>query len=100
MAHTNIYRTNILNICNTCKKLNLLAKPININRDTFYENFTLPCIAQVVNGTHQHFVVLYEKDDSFVLIADPGYSIKKIRITKFLEYFNGNLILIENFSVL
>lgn len=96
MADTNIYGTNILNMCNTCRRLNLVAKPIKINHGIFYEDFTLPCIAQVVNGTRQHFVVLYEKDAFSVLIADPGDNIKRILISEFLQYFNGILILIEN----
>lgn len=96
MAYTNIYGTNILNMCNTCQKLNLIAKPIKINHDAFYESFTLPCIAQVINGSHQHFVVIYEKDDFSVLIADPGDNIKKIIISDFFKYFNGVLILIEH----
>ncbi|MDK2966460.1 cysteine peptidase family C39 domain-containing protein [Lacrimispora sp.] len=95
LAHTNYQGTNIINMCNLCKHMGVLAMAIKISKAAFYEDFTLPCIAQVCKGTNHHFVVIYEKNIFSVIIADPGCGIKKLHIINFLRCFSGTLILLE-----
>lgn len=95
LAHTDYQGTNIINMCNVCKQMGVLAMAIKISKAAFYEDFTLPCIAQVYKGTNQHFVVIYKKNIFFVIIADPGCGIKKLLIIDFLKSFNGTLILLD-----
>jgi len=95
LAHTNYQGTNIMNMCNVCKHMGVLAMAIKISKAAFYENFTLPCIAQVCKGTTNHFVVIYEKNIFTVIIADPSCNIKKLHIINFFKCFSGTLILLE-----
>lgn len=99
LAKTDNRGTNIKNMCTACFKLSLRAEAIRIRRDSFLDKFTLPCIAQISNRQNSmHFVVIFQKNHLSMIIADPGKGIKEISLCEFLEYFTGNLILIEAVS--
>ena len=67
------------------KKLNFATKGVKGSIEDLDKN-DLPCIAHVIiNGSYQHFIVIYKKDDKKkqLIIADPASSIKKITYQDF-----------------
>ncbi|MCI9585808.1 MAG: peptidase domain-containing ABC transporter [Bacilli bacterium] len=54
----------------------------------------IPFIANVIiNNSYKHFVVVYEVQDKYVLLADPSDRIKKISIQEFKKIWTGINIL-------
>lgn len=54
----------------------------------------IPFIANVIiNNSYKHFVVVYEVQDKYVLLADPSDRIKKISIEEFKKIWTGINIL-------
>lgn len=83
--------------------LYLLAKKIGYNAEAFYieeliAEEKLPYIAQIeiIKGV-KHFVVVFEKNNTNLLIGDPARQILSISINKFECIFNGFIFCIKKF---
>ena len=64
--------------------LGFSAKGVKGNKDAFFSEFPLPCIAHViVYGQLLHYVVIHKITRKHVIIADPGAGIVKLRPEEF-----------------
>lgn len=56
------------------------------NKEAFFSEFPLPCIAHViVDGNLLHYVVIHKITKKQVVIADPGRGIIKLTPEEFFE---------------
>ena len=60
------------------------AKGVKGNKEAFFSEFPLPCIAHViVDGNLLHYVVIHKITKKQVIIADPGVGIVKLKPEEF-----------------
>ncbi|MEO2222681.1 peptidase domain-containing ABC transporter [Priestia megaterium] len=76
------------------------AKPfkVNINKiEDSLEQLNYPCIALINNNNEGHYVILYERTKTNLLISDPlNDKLKKISIQNFKNRFSGIVLQIES----
>ena len=58
------------------------------------KNVTLPCVAHTIVNNYYHYVVIYEINlkRNFIIICDPSYGIKKLKIKDFEKIYNNILL--------
>lgn len=89
IAGTDKQGTNIAGVLKAAESIGFNAKAVRGNKEAFFSNFPLPCIAHVVvDGKLLHFVVIHKISKKEVVIADPGEGIVKIKPEAF---FGENL---------
>lgn len=66
------------------EELGFSAKGVKGNKEAFFSEFPLPCIAHViVDGNLLHYVVIHKITKKQVIIADPGVGIVKLTPEEF-----------------
>lgn len=92
VAGTDKQGTNAYGIIKAAEQLGFSAKGVKGNKEAFFTEFPLPCIAHVVvNGSLLHYVVIHKITKKQVIIADPAKGIVKLKPEEFFGevYENG-----------
>lgn len=94
VAGTDKQGTNAYGVIKAAEGLGFTAKGVKGNKEAFFSEFPLPCIAHVVvEGTLLHYVVIHKITKKQVLVADPGKGIVKYTPEDFFKVWTGVLIL-------
>ena len=84
VAGTDKQGTNAYGVIKAAEQLGFSAKGVKGNKEAFFSDFPLPCIAHViVNGSLLHYVVIHKITKKQVIIADPGVGIVKLTPEEF-----------------
>ncbi len=84
MAGTDKQGTNVYGVIQAAEQLGFSAKGVKGNKEVFFSEFPLPCIAHVVvNGNLMHYVVIHKITKKQVIIADPSRGIVKLTSGEF-----------------
>lgn len=84
VAGTDRQGTNVYGVIKAAETLGFRAKGVKGNKEAFFSNFPLPCIAHViVNGNLLHYVVIHRITKKQVIIADPAEGIVKVTPEEF-----------------
>lgn len=123
MMGTDLKGTNLIGLQKAANELGFTTAAVRVDRENFLSDFSLPCIAQVINDRGMgHFVVVFKKttikdDDTrrkhiltenekkqddpkyksrdYVVIGDPATELKKITLDEFYKNFTGVLLLLN-----
>lgn len=80
VAGTDKQGTNAYGVIKAAEKLGFSAKGVKGDKEAFFSEFPLPCIAHViVDGGLLHYVVIHKITKKQVIIADPGKGIVKLK---------------------
>lgn len=92
VAETDKQGTNVAGVIKAAEQLGFSAKGVKGNKEAFFSEFPLPCIAHViVDGNLLHYVVIHKITKKQVVIADPGVGIIKLSPEEFFgEIHNEN----------
>lgn len=105
-AGTDTQGTNAYGVIKAAEQLGFTATGVKGDKEDFFTDFPLPCIAHMtVHGNLMHYVVVHKISKKEIVIADPGRGIIKLKPEEFFgentgdgsqsEYrWNGNLILL------
>lgn len=94
VAGTDKQGTNAYGVIKAAEKLGFTAKGVKGDKEAFFSEFPLPCIAHVVvDGTLLHYVVVHKITKKKVIIADPGKGLLKMAPDEFFKMWTGVLIL-------
>lgn len=84
VAGTDKQGTNAYGVIKAAEQLGFSAKGVKGNKEAFFSEFPLPCIAHViVEGSLLHYVVIHKITKKQVVIADPGVGIVKLTPEEF-----------------
>lgn len=84
IAGTDKVGTNAYGIIKAAERLGFRAKGVKGNKEAFFSEFPLPCIAHViVDGSLLHYVVIHKITKKQVLIADPAKGVLKLSPEEF-----------------
>lgn len=84
VAGTDKQGTNAYGVIKAAETLGFSAKGVKGNKEAFFSEFPLPCIAHViVDGSLLHYVVIHKITKKQVIIADPGVGIVKLTPEEF-----------------
>lgn len=84
VAGTDKQGTNVAGVIKAAEQLGFGAKGVKGNKEAFFSEFPLPCIAHViVDGNLLHYVVIHKITKKQVIIADPGVGIVKLTPEEF-----------------
>lgn len=89
---TNVSKSGITayNIVETFKYYDFISKGISVSS---IDNIIVPCIAHVtIDKTYNHYVVIYEVNNKYLVIGDPMIGIKKVKKEEFSKIFNNIII--------
>ena len=83
-AGTDKQGTNAYGVIKAAEQLGFSAKGVKGNKEAFFSEFPLPCIAHmIVDGNLLHYVVIHKITKKQVIIADPGVGIVKLTPEEF-----------------
>lgn len=84
VAGTDKQGTNAYGVIKAAEQLGFSAKGVKGDKEAFFSEFPLPCIAHViVDGNLLHYVVIHKITKKQVIIADPGVGIVKLKPEEF-----------------
>lgn len=84
VAGTDKQGTNVLGLIKAAEELGFSSKGVKGNKEAFFSEFPLPCIAHViVDGALLHYVVIHKISKKEIIIADPGVGIVKLKPEEF-----------------
>ena len=84
IAGTDKRGTNAYGIVKAAEELGFSAKAVKGDKEAFFSQFPLPCIAHViVDGSLLHYVVIHKITKKRIVIADPGVGIVKLTPEEF-----------------
>lgn len=84
VAGTDKQGTNAYGVIKAAEKLGFSAKGVKGDKNAFFSEFPLPCIAHViVDGGLLHYVVIHKITKKQVTIADPGRGLVKLAPEEF-----------------
>lgn len=84
IAGTDKQGTNAFGVIKAAEELGFSAKGVKGNKQAFFSEFPLPCIAHVVvDGSLLHYVVIHSITKKQIVIADPGRGIVKLTPEEF-----------------
>ncbi len=84
VAGTDKQGTNAYGVIKAAEELGFQAKGVRGDKEAFFSEFPLPCIAHVVvDGGLLHYVVIHKITKKTVVIADPGCGIVKLTPEEF-----------------
>ena len=84
VAGTDKQGTNAYGVIKAAETLGFSAKGVKGNKEAFFSEFPLPCIAHViVDGSLLHYVVIHKITKKQVILADPGVGIVKLTPEEF-----------------
>lgn len=92
IAGTDKQGTNVYGVIKAAEALGFSAKGVKGDKNAFFSEFQLPCIAHViVDGNLLHYVVIHKITEKQIVIADPGVGIVKLKPEEFFGeiYENG-----------
>ena len=91
MSNTTKKGTTAYDLISAAVELGFMAKGMKANID---DEIILPCIAHVKYESYTHYIVIYQINykKQYLLIADPGDSIKKISFKDFFKIWTNVLI--------
>lgn len=107
VAGTDKQGTNIYGVIKAAEQLGFRAKGVKGDKEAFFTEFPLPCIAHVVvDGGLLHYVVIHQITKKQVILADPAVGIVKLKPEEFFGevhkegkppkyHWSGVLILLE-----
>ena len=85
--------TNAYNLITYAKKIGFNSFGKKINSITDINNIDLPVIAHIkLENNLFHFVVIYEINNSNIILMDPSVGFKKIELIEFNKLFTGVII--------
>lgn len=89
VAGTDKQGTNVYGVIKAAEQLGFSAKGVKGNKEAFFSEFPLPCIAHViVDGQLLHYVVIHKITKRQVTIADPGMGIVRLTPEEFFGEFH------------
>lgn len=94
LTRTNKNGTSAYNLINAANQIGFEARGIRCDLSDF-GNVILPCICHVViDDSYKHFIVVYEinYEKGYLLVADPGMSVRKISFDYFTKIWSGVVI--------
>lgn len=84
VAGTDKQGTNAYGVIKAAEELGFEAKGVKGDKEAFFSDFPLPCIAHmIVDGALLHYVVVHKITKKKVIIADPGRGIVKLKPEEF-----------------
>ena len=84
VAGTDKQGTNAYGVIKAAEQLGFSAKGVKGDKEAFFSQFPLPCIAHViVDGQLLHYVVIHKITKKQVIIADPGVGMVKLKPEEF-----------------
>lgn len=84
VAGTDKQGTNAYGVIKAAEQLGFSAKGVKGDKNAFFSEFPLPCIAHVIaNGALLHYVVIHKITKKQVTIADPGKGLVKLSPEEF-----------------
>lgn len=84
IAGTDKQGTNAFGVIKAAEELGFSAKGVKGDKEAFFSEFPLPCIAHVVvDGSLLHYVVIHKITKKQIIIADPGRGIVKLTPEEF-----------------
>lgn len=84
IAGTDKQGTNAYGVIKAAEQLGFDAKGVKGNKEAFFSEFPLPCIAHVIaDGNLLHYVVIHKITKKQVVIADPAKGIVKLTPEEF-----------------
>jgi len=88
--------TNILGLVRGARELGFMAEGVKGNKESLFEDFTLPAIAHVIlNNNLHHFIVIYEIKENEIVVADPFHGLRNYSLAEFTDIWTGALILLQ-----
>lgn len=95
MMGTDIKGTNLIGLSKCAETLGFTTQAVKVDKEGFLSNYTLPCIANIVTKEGlAHFVVIFKKNDKYIVIGDPAKDLERVEIEEFYKNFTGNLLLL------
>jgi len=90
IAGTDKRGTNAYGIVKAAEELGFSAKAVKGDKEAFFSEFPLPCIAHVVvDGSLLHYVIVHKISKKKVIIADPGRGLLKLNSSDFFGETNN-----------
>lgn len=84
IAGTDKQGTNVYGVIKAAEALGFSAKGVKGDKNAFFSEFPLPCIAHViVDGNLLHYVVIHKITEKQIVMADPGVGIVKLKPEEF-----------------
>lgn len=84
IAGTDKQGTNVYGVIKAAEALGFSAKGVKGDKNAFFSEFPLPCIAHViVDGNLLHYVVIHKITEKQIVMADPGAGIVKLKPEEF-----------------
>lgn len=84
IAGTDKQGTNAYGVIKAAEQLGFSAKGVKGNKEAFFSEFPLPCIAHViVDGSLMHYVVIHKITKKQIVIADPAEGVVKLTPEEF-----------------
>lgn len=84
IAGTDKQGTNAFGVIKAAEQLGFSAKGVKGDKEAFFSEFPLPCIAHViVDGSLLHYVVVHKITKKQIILADPGVGIVKLTPEEF-----------------
>lgn len=93
---TDIKGTNLIGLSNAAEELGFYSQSVRVEKEGFLSEFTVPCIAKVITKEGmEHFVVVFKKNEKFVIIGDPAKDLVKVTLDAFLADFTGIILVLK-----
>ncbi len=84
VAGTDKQGTNVYGLIKAAEQLGFSTKAVKGNKEAFFSEFPLPCIAHVIaDGNLLHYVVIHKISKKQVIISDPAVGIVKLKPEEF-----------------
>ena len=84
VAGTDKQGTNVYGLIKAAEQLGFSTKAVKGNKEAFFSEFPLPCIALViVDGSLLHYIVIHKISKKQVIISDPAVGIVKLKPEEF-----------------
>ncbi len=88
--------TSAYNLVNALNQIGFSSQGVRCDLSDF-KSIVLPCICHVViNNSYKHFIVVYEVnfEKEYLMIADPGDTVKKLSFDEFSKIWSGVVIIL------
>lgn len=96
MMGTDLKGTNLIGLSKCAERLGFMTQAVKVDKEGFFSDFSLPCIANIVTKEGlSHFVVIFKKDKKHVVVGDPARDLERIEINTFYEKFTGAILLLK-----
>lgn len=96
MMGTDLKGTNLIGLSKCAERLGFMTQAVKVDKEGFFSDFSLPCIANIVTKEGlSHFVVIFKKEKKHVVVGDPARDLERIEIDAFYEKFTGALLLLK-----